>query len=84
MQDQAATLAQMVDTFKVDGGMPAPAPRAPAVKTPAVAVRASARPSIAPKTPKVPARIPAPGRLPATAKLEPAHSGSQSDDWEEF
>lgn len=83
MQDQAATLAQMVDTFKVDGGMPAPAPRAPVAKAPAVA-RAPAQPPALPKTPRAPARVPAPGRLPATAKLEPAHSGSQSDDWEEF
>jgi len=75
MQDQAATLAKMVDTFKVDGaGMPAPAAAA-------VRVRAKpARPSAAP----VPVRVARPARLPATARLEPTRADSKADDWEEF
>ena len=74
MQDQAATLAKMVDTFKVDGaGMPAPAP----------AARVQAKPARPPAAP-VPARIARPARLPATARLEPARADSKADDWEEF
>jgi methyl-accepting chemotaxis protein len=72
MQDQAATLARMVDTFKVDGaGMPVAAAPAP---------RTQAKPA---SKPGVPARVAAP-RRPVTARLEPVSPGKQADDWEEF
>ncbi|MBV8633690.1 MAG: MCP four helix bundle domain-containing protein [Burkholderiaceae bacterium] len=73
MQDQAATLARMVDTFKVDGaGMPAPS---------VAAVRPKAK-LVAPARATGKAHLPA--RHSVTARLEPAHTGKQADDWEEF
>ena len=79
MQDQAATLANMVDTFKInDADLALPGMR-DAARVPA---RTGAKaPAPAKRRPLAPA--PAAARLPVTARPAPADP-AKSDDWEEF
>src|SRR3569832_155768 len=78
LQDQAASLAKLVSTFKLDQAAPAPAPAL--VSKPAQAAKPAL--SNAGKPARLPGKPSVPAQVKASAKAKPATVNVE--DWEEF